>query len=117
MPATWEECREGLGIIRVGPDHWTYGDPYEFQVIGDYVAPGPIELKGLDRPGYTRQHRDEIAVLLLQKGFVDWCYCRYKNGVKIISYSGPIRLSASYLKEHDHVLRSRSHSPGRARGA
>ncbi len=100
MHACWEQVRDDLGFIRVGAHCEELGDPYEFMVAADYRDDLCPELKGLSAHlGYTRAHRDALALCLLIQGFSWWQRKRYKKRVPVPMLVKPIRLSSTFFQE------------------
>lgn len=77
-----EKALKPVYKVRIGPDNWKYGDPFDICLTmeGD---PPEGEIGGLDKK-LTLQQRRELKQALIDYGYKVILITRYKNGKKII---------------------------------
>jgi len=76
-----EAIPNGSYLLRVGPEGWAFGDPYEmFMAVVD-LGDGRCEVRGLDKPMGMDHWRAAASAMRLQ-GFHTAVFDRIKAGVK-----------------------------------
>jgi len=79
--AHMERIPDGSYLMRVGPDGWQFGDPYELFVVVVDRGQGCCEVRGCDKtilPG----HLKAMAKCARKHGFTAAVFDRIKNGKK-----------------------------------
>jgi hypothetical protein len=79
--AHMERIPDGSYIMRVGPEGWEYGDPYELFVVVVDLGEGSCEVRGCDKPISPSQLK-AMAKCAREHGFTAAVFDRIKNGKK-----------------------------------
>ena len=63
-----EQLPDKSFLIRVGPEDWKFGQPYEISLVAIDLGNKECEIKGLDKT-LTTEHWRAICTSLIKEGF------------------------------------------------
>ena len=76
-----EQLPDRSYLMRISPDGWKFGDPYELFVVVTDNGSGQAEVKGLDRQVTPSQWR-AMQTCLREHGFKEVIFDRIKGGAQ-----------------------------------
>ena len=76
-----EPLPNGSYLMRVGPEGWRFGEPYELIAVAVDLGDGVAEMRGLDTP-LCGCHWRAMAECGREHGFKTVVFDRIKDGVK-----------------------------------
>ena len=76
-----EPLPNGSYLMRVGPEGWRFGEPYELIAFVVDLGDGTAEIRGLDKPLSVNHWRAMVAAGR-EHGFTRVVFDRIRDGVK-----------------------------------
>src|SRR5208337_2191549 len=73
-----EEIPPHSWLMRIGPENWVFGEPYEIVTVVVDIGEKVCEIRGLDKP-ITPDHWRAARKCLLEKGFEKTTFTRRKE--------------------------------------